>query len=730
MDKDAGSLREELFRVIQHYSELSAKAKHGPIDPRSQIARILKSRFPYLLVVLQELLPLLEKDQMTYFEVLYNLIREAQQFSDVETLRDSLEEMEKLESESRIFVYAIKWLEAKNHVRPSRDDLETIQKVLRDLNRKYRERYEPEADETTTLLPFVILQEKPEPEEVTIARMTGVVRRALHELHHLMVEREPNRRKFILFGKKKRDEVEDDIMRLAWFLFRCGFTVDRIATGYYKDLTADLLNRKITEYLIANIKKISSLIGVSSHLFLITLMDFGNIYEIPQDYVDIDDEKEAYARAKTIRSKNRRGGDLLEKLTELNALYATMTQGRLIQKFLQYRYYSAYGDYHGPHVYREPRTDEAVRVYKPAVDRDTRNRQAEEDIRESSQSFSSKTRDEMAEIIKLLMDSLESPDKVKGKHVKILGDISAGAMGKVSIGIYKNEIVALKMVKTDAPAVVGNPAELLLYEAEMNRRVQSPENHPNIVEYYGLVEQDEQKILINGYYPSDSLTLLVEKNWSEKYKPPFGTASKISLATLEVITNQLLDCLRRFRVCGIVHRDLKTDNVLYTVDENGNVNQVKIIDFGVALSTGEDAVDDLFAGKVVGTFSYMAPEQARGKASFESDLYSVGAILTVLLTGRLPMIFTRTKTRQELVRQILRIEKEPRPKLVDLNPWLKRYPVLENIAATVERMLELDRTKRATADEVQEQFDGVFQHLGEEKNDLHVFYEKTTGQER
>ena len=122
----------------------------------------------------------------------------------------------------------------------------------------------------------------------------------------------------------------------------------------------------------------------------------------------------------------------------------------------------------------------------------------------------------------------------------------------------------------------------------------------------------------------------------------------------------------------MVHRDLKTDNILYMVDENEKLNRIKVIDFGVALAIGQGAVDDIFRGKVVGTFAYMAPEQARGRSVFQSDLYSVGAIFTVLLTGQLPMVFPKTKTRPELVQQILRIENEPRKKLTVLNPWLKK----------------------------------------------------------
>ena len=200
-------------------------------------------------------------------------------------------------------------------------------------------------------------------------------------------------------------------------------------------------------------------------------------------------------------------------------------------------------------------------------------------------------------------------------------------MGKVSIGIHRNRIVALKKVKTQVPASLGDPVLLLKYEASLHSRVQTPEQHPLIVEYYGLIEQDAELLLINGYYPNDNLTDLVEKNWQQKYKPPFVTESKITLATLEVIINQLLQCLRLFRERGVVHRDLKTDNILYTVDESERLNRLKIIDFGVALAVGASPVDDIFKGKVVGTFAYMAPEQAREEAVFCPTYIAWGPLL-------------------------------------------------------------------------------------------------------
>jgi hypothetical protein len=501
--------------------------------------------------------------------------------------------------------------------------------------------------------------------------------------------------------------------------------VNRIASGYYKDLLTEFLNDKLLDYLIATERELDTLQGISNHLSALCLVDFSNYFEMPADYMGFDDPRELERHIRFMKSKNRRGANLLRRTTELRRLYSARPHGQLAWNFLLALYYTAFGDYHGEHRYRDPRGALAIRLYKPVLDRAAMEKRAEEDLKESGRCFSSKTREEMTGLLKLVMDSLDNPDRVKGKKVKVLGDISSGAMGKVSIGIFRNQIVALKKVKAQISPSLGDPVKLLTYEAAMHARVQSPEQHPYIVEYHGLVEQNDEKLLINGYHPNDNVTQLVERNWQEKYKPPFSTESRLNLATLEIIINQLLECLRVLRAKGVVHRDLKTDNILYMVDENERLNRIKVIDFGVALAVGQGAVEDLFKGKVVGTFAYMAPEQARGKSVFQSDLYSVGAIFTVLLTGKLPMVFPKTANRQDLIKQILRIEREPRPKLTQLNPLLKKHTTLEHIAATVESMMDLDPSRRPNLEEVQAAFDGVFQHVGEAKHSISIYYHKT-----
>ncbi len=723
MENDAHSLREDLYRVIQHYAELAELAKKGDVDPLGQIGKILKKTAPYLLMIIRDLLPRLERDELTYHDMLFSIVRAAQQFSSLDVLIDSRNEIQKIEGDQKVFLCAVKWLDAPNKLKPSPQEVQAIRRKLNQLNEKYKERYAPNDEDTTALIPWFLVRQEDESQEISLARVADLVRRAVLELHHLMVEYEPAR-SFFLFTRNSRKEMEEDLVDLAWFLFRCGYEVSRIASGYYKGLLSEFLNEKLLDFLIETEQDLDTLQGLSNHLFALCLVDFPSFFDIPADYIDFDDSRELSRQIRFMKSKNRRGANLLKKMLTLERLYGGRPHGRLAWNFLLSRYYTAFGDYHGEHRHRDPRGVIAIQVYKPVLDRSAMDKRAEEDLKESGRYFSSKTREEMAGLLKLVMDSLENPGKVKGEKVKVLGDISSGAMGKVSIGIFRNQIVALKKVKAHISPSLGDPVTLLAYEAELHARVQSPDQHPYIVEYHGIVEQNGEKLLMNGYHPNDNLTQLVERNWQEKYKPPFATESKLNLGTMEIIINQLLECLRVLRAKGVVHRDLKTDNILYMVDENERPNRIKVIDFGVALAVGQGAIEDLFRGKVVGTFSYMAPEQARGRSVFQSDLYSVGAIFTVLLTGKLPIVFPRTTSRQELIKQILRIEREPRPKLTELNPLLKKHTSLEHVGATVESMLDLDPLRRPDPEEVQAAFDGVFQHLGEAKHSISIYYHK------
>jgi serine/threonine-protein kinase len=728
---DASSLRELLYRVIRHYDELAAAARKGEVDPIGYVGRIVRRRFPYLLLVIRDILPLLERNQLDYYEALFKIIRESQSFGDFQTVLDSKAEIERIEEGRRVFGYALKWIDSEENRRPGEGELREIQEQLGTINEKCVKYYLPREDGPRMILASEVSSETGSA-DLAFRRLAELMRSAIQQIFHMTAGSSPRRSVVSLFTRPARD-LDKSLRRLAWFLFRCGYSVDWVASGYYRDSISALLNEEILDRLIRSRKNLTEPEGLSIHLALISLIDFSNFFDMPSDYCDIEDGREISRHARFLNGKGKRGGTLLKKVYRLYKYYKSNRLASQAEHYLAYRYYSSFGSYHGDRRSSNAMASVAVEVYKDWVDREAVEELSKREIAESGPAYSSKTKEEMAALMKLFADSLENPGSIHGDEVKILGDISSGGMGKVSIGIHSDMIVALKTVIAEQSGSPGYKAGLLSYEGAIHSRVQTSDErpgqvlppdrqHPYIVEYHGLVEQDNQLVLIIGYYPNDSLTHLVKQNREVAYDPSSPGSSKITLRTFRVVVDQLLECLRHFQRRQVVHRDLKTDNILFTVDENENINRIKIIDFGTGLAMGPGAEPDFFKGKLVGTPLFMAPEQAKGRSSYESDLYSVGAVLTVLLTGRAPIRARVAKTREDMARLVHKVRSQPRPPLTDLNPFLKISPGFLRMASIVSGMLNINPLERPTVDQCRQAFDRAFDAFAEDLGSVGIFY--------
>jgi non-specific serine/threonine protein kinase len=201
-------------------------------------------------------------------------------------------------------------------------------------------------------------------------------------------------------------------------------------------------------------------------------------------------------------------------------------------------------------------------------------------------------------------------------HYRVLEQLGAGAMGVVckAEDLLLHRTVALKSL---SPAVLADATQKhsLLEEA----RAASVLDHPNICRIHHIEElPDGQIILVMGYYEGETLAERI-------------TRGPLDGATASVIATQLLSGLQHAHSKGIVHRDIKPSNLI--INQEG---QVKIVDFGLARRPNiKRALTE--TGIIVGTISYMAPEQVLSKpVDHRADLWAVGVCLYEMLTGTLP----------------------------------------------------------------------------------------------
>lgn len=198
---------------------------------------------------------------------------------------------------------------------------------------------------------------------------------------------------------------------------------------------------------------------------------------------------------------------------------------------------------------------------------------------------------------------------------RIKRKIGGGGMANVYLArdIILERDVAIKVLRLE----FANDEEFI---ERFDREAQAATSlsHPNIVNIYDVGEEDHILYMVMEYI--DGLTL---KEYIMQHGPlPVEDA-------LEVM-KQLTDAINHAHANGLIHRDIKPQNIL--MDHYGNV---KVTDFGIAIALSATALTQTNA--ILGSVHYLSPEQARGgMATKKSDIYSLGIVLYELLTGQLP----------------------------------------------------------------------------------------------
>ena len=283
-------------------------------------------------------------------------------------------------------------------------------------------------------------------------------------------------------------------------------------------------------------------------------------------------------------------------------------------------------------------------------------------------------------------DQRVNSDSMDGQRIRYFGDyellseVARGGMGVVykARQVTLNRVVALKMILS------GNLArkeEIKRFKLEAEAAAQL--DHPSIVPIHEIGEHDGQHYFSMGYVDGGSLSGRLRKG-------PLSPDESASLLS------QICDAVEYAHTMGVVHRDLKPSNVL--LDGNGSP---RVSDFGLAKRVDCDS-ELTKTGQAIGTPAYMPPEQAAGKIDEigpHSDVYSLGAILYAMLTGRPPF---HAATTFDTLRQVLQSEPVPPIQInsavpTDLNTIclkclnkdpIKRYESAQDLGEDLRRFLD------------------------------------------
>jgi len=245
---------------------------------------------------------------------------------------------------------------------------------------------------------------------------------------------------------------------------------------------------------------------------------------------------------------------------------------------------------------------------------------------------------------------------------EIIEELGKGGMGKVYRVEDKKikEEVALKLIK---PEIASDKKTLERFsnELKMARKIA----HRNVCRMFDLGEEKGTHYITMEYVPGEDL------KGSIRRMGPLGAGKAIYIA------KQVCEGLSEAHRLGVVHRDLKPQNIM--IDKDGNA---RIMDFGIARSIAGKGITG--AGVMIGTPEYMSPEQAEVKeVDQRSDIYSLGVILYEMVTGRVP--FEGETPLGIAMKHKSEVPKDPK----ELNSQLP-----DDISRVILRCLEKDKEKR------------------------------------
>lgn len=222
----------------------------------------------------------------------------------------------------------------------------------------------------------------------------------------------------------------------------------------------------------------------------------------------------------------------------------------------------------------------------------------------------------LTKTLKVPTQELMKDSTFAGRYV-IVEELGKGGMGRVYKVLDKeiNEEVALKLLSPEI-ASDEKTIERFRNELKLARKV----THKNVCRMYDLNKVDDTYYITMEYVAGEDLKSLIRRIGQ------FLEGKAVSLV------KQVCEGLAEAHGIGVVHRDLKSQNIM--IDKQGNAH---IMDFGIARSVEAKGLTE--AGMLIGTPDYMSPEQAEGEEiDLRSDIYSLGVVLYEMVTGRVPFV--------------------------------------------------------------------------------------------
>jgi tRNA A-37 threonylcarbamoyl transferase component Bud32/FixJ family two-component response regulator len=213
-------------------------------------------------------------------------------------------------------------------------------------------------------------------------------------------------------------------------------------------------------------------------------------------------------------------------------------------------------------------------------------------------------------------DMFKNQDRI-GKY-SIIEEISKGGMSVVyrAIDVYLNREVAIKELKVDEKSFSQEIIDGIIRRFKKEAEVMAKLNHNNILKVFDVMEQNNKHYIIMEYIEGNTLESILK-------------SMKLPIIEIINISQQICLALDYIHSNNIIHRDIKPSNIM--IDTN---RIVKLMDFGVIRDTSISTITP--TGSVIGTISYIAPEQSYKNFDYRVDIFSLGTIIYEMITGENP----------------------------------------------------------------------------------------------